>query len=73
MKFKEPYKFEKNDEEEEDVPIMAAGEIEEEDVFVGENIPIEEEEEVEHKLDESLPIINFASCTNDELVYARLF
>ena len=40
---------------------------------VGENIPIEEEEEVEHKLDESLPIINFASCTNDELVYARLF
>ena len=37
MKFREPYKFEKNDEENEDVPFMEAGKIEEEDVSVGED------------------------------------
>jgi len=53
MKFRKPYKFEKSYKAEKDVPLMEAGEI---------------EKEVEHELDESLPIINFASCTNDELI-----
>jgi len=33
MKFRDPYKFEKNDEEEEDIPLIEIGEIEEEDVY----------------------------------------
>jgi len=41
------------------VPLIEAGEIEEEDVSVGEDTPTEEKKEVEHELDESLPIINF--------------
>ena len=53
MKFREPYKFEKIMEGEEDV---------------GEDAPAEEKEEIEHELDESLPIINFASCTSDEFI-----
>ena len=44
---------------EEDVPLIEAGEIEEEDVSVGEDTPTEEKKEIEHELDESLPIINF--------------
>ena len=53
MKFREPYKFEKIMEGEEDV---------------GEDAPAEEKEEIEHELDESLPIINFASCTSDKWI-----
>ena len=30
--------------------------------------PTEREEEIEHELDESLPIFNFASCMSDELI-----
>jgi len=30
--------------------------------------PTEQEKEVEHKLDKSLWIINFASCTSDKLI-----
>jgi len=91
MKFREPYKFEKNDEKgEEGVLLMeAAGKIEE-DVSVGEDAPTEEEagdeenvsvgedalteveEIIEHELDESLPIINFTPCTNDELIEFKL-
>jgi len=41
------------------VPLIEAGEIEKEDVSVGEDTPTEEKKEVEHELDESLPIINF--------------
>ncbi|EGI60741.1 hypothetical protein G5I_11034 [Acromyrmex echinatior] len=33
-----------------------------------EDAPTEKEDEVEHELDESLLIINFASCTSDELI-----
>jgi len=55
MKFRESYKFEKNDKGGE------VGEIEKEDVSL-EDAPIKEEEEIEHELDESLSIINFTSC-----------
>jgi len=47
---------------------MEAGKIEEKDVSVGEDALTEEEQEVEHEFIESLSIINFASCTNDELI-----
>ena len=40
---------------------LMENEIEKEDISV-------EEKEIEHKLDQSLPIINFASCMNDELI-----
>jgi len=60
MKFRESYKFEKNDKGG-DVPLMEVGEIEKEDVSL-EDAPIKEEEEIEHELDESLSIINFTSC-----------
>ena len=46
MKFREPYKFEKNDEKEENVLLMEAGEIEEEDISIGEDAPTVKEEEV---------------------------
>ena len=59
MKFREPYKFEKNDEKEENVLLMEAGEIEEEDISVGEDASTVKEEEVGHELNESLLIINF--------------
>ena len=73
MKFREPYKFEKNDEKgEEGVLLMeAAGKIKE-DVSVGEDALTEVEEIIEHELDESLPIINFTPCTNDELIEFKL-
>jgi len=47
---------------------MEADEIKEKDVSLGEDAPIKEEEEVEHELDESLPIINFTSCMSDKLI-----
>jgi len=59
MKFREPYKFEKNDEKEENVLLMEAGEIEEEDISIGEDAPTVKEEEVGHELNENLLIINF--------------
>ena len=46
---------------------METGEIKDENVSVGEDAP-KEEEEIEHELDESLPIFNFAFCTSDELI-----
>ena len=68
MKFKEFYKFEKNDEEKEDVLLMEVGKIEEEDVSVSKDASTEEEEEIEHEFNKNLPIFNFASCTSDELI-----
>ena len=63
MKFREPYKFEKNNEEEEDVPLMEAKLWRR----LSRRGCSQEKEEV-NELDESFPIINFASCTSDELI-----
>ena len=46
---------------------METSEIEK-DVSLDENAPIEEEKEIEHKLDESFLIINFTSCTSEEMI-----
>ena len=46
---------------------MKTSEIEK-DVSLDENAPIEEEKEIEHKLNESFLIINFASCTSEEMI-----
>jgi len=47
VKFREPYKFEKNDKEEEDASPMKTSEIEK-DVSLDENAPIEEEKEIDN-------------------------
>ena len=44
------------------------GENDEENFFVSGDAPTEVDEEVEHEFDESLSIINFKSCTSDELI-----
>jgi len=49
-------------------PSWRPAKVQEKHVSVGEDARTEEEEKVKHEFGESLPIINFASCTSDELI-----